>query len=136
MSESKLKYYKGLFLVTAVYDLILGLIFMFFVKSAFDLIGIPEKLPEFTGYLTLIGGYVFVLGLAYYFIYRSDLYKNLDLILIGLLYKLVYCAITFYYFIIGDIPHIIFLAFFGILDFIMFILMVECYITLKKRVRK
>ena len=135
MTDSKLKYYKGLFLVVAVYDLILGLIFMFFSKSVFNFLEITDKLPEFSGYLTLIGGYVFVLGLAYYLIYRGDLHKNVDLILIGLLYKLVYCAITFYYFIVGDIPHILFLALFGIIDLVMFILMTECYLTVKKSTR-
>lgn len=136
MTDSKVKYYKGLFLVVAVYDLILGIIFMFFSKSAFNFLEISDKLPEFSGYLTLIGGYVFVLGLAYYFIYRGDLQKNIDLILIGALYKLVYCAITFYYFMIGDIPHILFLGLFGVVDFIMFIMMIECYLTVKKSSQK
>ena len=122
-------------MVVAVYDLILGLIFMFFSKSVFNFLEITDKLPEFPGYLTLIGGYVFVLGLAYYLIYRGDLHKNVDLILIGILYKLVYCAITFYYFVVGDIPHILFLALFGIIDLVMFILMTECYLTVKKSTR-
>lgn len=133
MSESRLKYYKGLFLLVAVYDIILGIIFMFFTKSTFELLGIPEKLPEFDGYLTLIGVYVLILGIAYYLIYKGDLQKNRDLILIGILYKLGYCTVTFYYFIIGDIPHVLFLALFGVIDFIMFILMAECYFTIKKK---
>lgn len=133
MTESRLKYYKVLFLLVAVYDLILGIVFMFFSKSTFELLGIPEKLPEFDGYLTLIGVYVLILGVAYYLIYRGDLYKNRDLILIGVLYKLGYCAVTFYYFIIGDIPHILFLGLFGVIDLIMFILMAECYLTVSKK---
>jgi len=132
MEESRLKYYKGLFLLVAVYDIILGIIFMFFTKSTFELLGIPEKLPEFDGYLTLIGMYVFVLGIAYYLIYKGDLQKNRDLILIGVLYKLGYCAVAFYYFIVGEIPHILFLALFGVIDFVMFLLMLECYNTIGK----
>lgn len=132
METSRLKYYKGLFLLVAVYDIILGIIFMFFAKSIFKLLDIPEKFPEFDGYLTLIGVYVLILGIAYYLIYRGDLQKNRDLILIGVLYKLGYCAVTFYYFIIGNIPHILFLALFGFIDFIMFLLMLECYNTLGK----
>lgn len=133
MSESRLKYYKGLFLLVAIYDIILGIIFMFFSKSTFEFLSIPEKLPEFAGYLTLIGVYVLILGIAYYLIYKGDLQKNRDLILIGLLYKLGYCGVTFYYYIIGDLPHILFLAFFGFIDFIMFLLMLECYYTLGKK---
>ncbi len=133
MSESKLKYYKGLFLIAAVYDLILGVVFTFFTASAFDLLGIPEKLPEFPGYLTLIGAYLLIIGVAYYLIYKGDLYKNRDLILIGVLYKFAYCTITFYYFIVGDIPHILFLGLFGVVDVIMFVLMAECYLTVSKK---
>ena len=132
MNKSKLKYYKALYLITAIYDIALGIVFTFFTKTTFDLIGIPEKLPEFIGYLTLIGAYLLIIGVAYYLIYLGDLQKNRDLILIGVLYKLAYCCITFYYFIIGDIPHIIFLALFGVIDFIMFILMIECYFTVRK----
>ena len=132
MSESKLKYYKGLFLFAAVYDLVLGIVFTFFSKSAFDLVGIPEKIPEFDGYLSLIGAFLFVIGVAYYLIFRGDLQKNRDLILVGVLYKLAYFTITFYYFAIDNIPHLIFFALFGVVDLIMFILMVECYITLRK----
>jgi len=133
MSESKLKYYKGLFLIAAVYDLILGVVFTFFTAPAFNLLGIPEKLPEFPGYLTLIGAYLLIIGVAYYLIYRGDLYKNRDLILIGVLYKFAYCTITFYYFIVGDIPHILFLGLFGVIDVIMFVLMAECYLTVSKK---
>ena len=132
MSDSKLKYYKGLFLVAAVYDIVLGVVFTFFPKSAFDLVGIPEKSPEFVGYLSLIGAFLFVIGVAYYLIYRGDLKKNRDLILIGTLYKFAYFSIAIYYFAIGNIPHIIFLGLFGVIDFIMFILMVECYRTVSK----
>ncbi|RXQ95832.1 hypothetical protein EO244_05860 [Ancylomarina salipaludis] len=131
---SKLKYYKGLFLVAAIYDLILGLVFTFFPKSAFDLIGILEKAPGFMGYLSLIGAYLLIIGIAYLLIYRGNLNKNLDLILIGLLYKFAYCSIVFYYFIIGDLPHIIFLVLFGFIDLIMLILMIECYVTVKRKI--
>lgn len=129
---SRLTYYKGLFLLAAVYDLILGLVFIFFSKTAFMLIGIPEKLPAFEGYLSLIGAFLLVIGIAYYLIYKGDFKKNIDLILIGLLYKVAYCSIAFYYTLIGDIPHIIFFALFGVLDFIMVILMTECYMWVKK----
>jgi hypothetical protein len=132
MSESRIKYYRVLFLIAAVYDIFLGIIFTFFYKSAFALLKISEKLPEFGGYLSLIGAFLFVIGVAYYLIYRGDLIKNRDLIIVGALYKLAYCAVTFCYFAIGNIPHILFLSLFGVVDFIMFILMVECLIFISK----
>ena len=129
----RLTYYKGLFLFAAIYDLILGVTFLFFSKLAFSILGISEKMPEFTGYLSLIGAFLLVIGFAYYLIYRGDLHKNIDLILIGTFYKLAYASIAFFYFILGNIPHILFFALFGIADLIMLVLMMECYMHLKKK---
>jgi len=135
MNVLRKKFYKGLFLTATIYDIFLGIIFTFFCRFAFELIGIPEKLPKFGGYLSLIGAFLFVIGVAYYLIYRGDLQKNRDLIIVGALYKLAYCAIVFYYFAIGEIPHMIFLTLFGVVDLIMFVLMVECLIFLRKTAR-
>jgi hypothetical protein len=132
MGESRRKYYKTLFLIAAIYDFVMGIVFIFFYKFAFKSLGISEAIPEFGGYLSLIGAFLFVIGVAYYLIYRGDLAKNRDLILVGALYKLAYCLTAFIYFAIGQIPHMIFLYLFGVLDLIMFILMIECYIFLGK----
>jgi hypothetical protein len=132
MSELRKKYYRVLFLIAAAYDIFLGIVFMFFYKSAFKLLGISQALPEFGGYLSLIGAFLFVIGIAYYLIYRGDLVKNRDLILIGALYKLAYCAVAFFYFAIGEIPHMLFIGLFGVVDFIMFVLIVECLVFIGK----
>ncbi len=132
MNTKRQNYYKGLFLVSAIYDLILGILFTFFYKSAFDLLGISDKLPEFGGYISLIGAFLFVTGIAYWLIYRGDLHQNRDLIMIGALYKLAYSATGFIYFALGDVPHILFVAAFGVIDLIMFILMLECLLYLRK----
>jgi hypothetical protein len=132
MNEKRLKYYKALFLITAIYDAVLGIVFMFFYKFAFDLLNIPEYMPEFGGYLSLIGAFLFVIGVAYYLIYRGDLKTNRDLIAVGALYKLAYCATTFFYLAIGQIPHMIFVGLFGVIDLIMFVLMAECFAFLGK----
>jgi hypothetical protein len=132
MNKSRIKYYKTLFLIASVYDILLGIVFTLFYRAAFDFLKISDTLPKFGGYLSLIGAFLFVIGIAYYLIYRGDLIKNLDLILVGLLYKLAYCAITFFYFAIGQVPHMLFVSLFGVIDFIMFLLMTECYIFLTK----
>lgn len=132
MSESRKLYYKTLFLIAAIYDFFLGIVFVFFHKFAFQSLGISEALPEFGGYLSLIGAFLFVIGVAYYLIYRGDLIKNRDLILVGALYKFAYFLVAFVYFAIGKIPHIIFLYLFGVIDLIMFILMLECLIFIDK----
>jgi hypothetical protein len=136
MNESRLKYYKALFLISAIYDVFLGAVFLFFYKFAFDLLGITAYMPTFGGYLSLIGAFLFVIGIAYYLIYLGDFQRNRDLIKVGVLYKLAYCATTFYYFAIGQIPHMIFVSFFGVIDLIMFILMLECLVFVGKMNRK
>ena len=133
MIASRERFYKGLFLVAAIYDIFLGIIFTFFSKFVFKLLNISEKLPEFGGYLSLIGAFLFVIGIAYLLIFLGDLQRNRDLISVGALYKLAYCAIAFYYFAIGNVPHIIFLSLFGVADLVFFILMVECRLFLGKK---
>jgi hypothetical protein len=132
MNDLREKYYRILFLIATIYDIVLGIVFTFFYKSAFGLLGISEALPEFGGYISLIGAFLFVIGVAYYLIYRGDLIKNHDLIMIGALYKLAYCSIATFHFFAGEIPHILFFSLFGIVDFFMFVTMIECYIFIGK----
>jgi hypothetical protein len=132
MNPSRLKYYKILFLVAAIYDTVLGIIFTFFYPAAFSMLGIADKLPAFGGYISLIGAFLFVIGIAYFLIYFGDLYRNRDLVIVGALYKLAYCAITLFYFLTGDFPHVIFVAVFGVADLVFFVLMAECLLFLLK----
>lgn len=132
MKPGREKYYRFLFTVSAIYDTALGIIFTFFSRQAFQMLGIAHKLPEFGGYISLLGAFLFVIGAAYFLIARGDLRRNLDLILVGVLYKLAYCATAFSYFAIGEVPHIIFVSLFGVADFIFLVLMIECFLFLKK----
>jgi len=132
MSPAREKYYRNLFRVAAAYDGILGLIFTLLPGLAFERLGIGDQLPAFGGYIALLGAFVLVIGVAYYLISRSDLRRNRDLILVGVLYKLAYCAIAFFYWFTGALPHLIFGALFGVADLIFFMLMAECYLTVRK----
>ena len=87
MKPVKEKYYRSLFTVAAFYDLLLGITFTFFPARAFAALGISEKLPAFGGYLTLLGAFLLVIGIAYALIARGDLLRNADLILVGTLYN-------------------------------------------------
>ncbi|MGA9453005.1 MAG: hypothetical protein WBW41_16875 [Verrucomicrobiia bacterium] len=136
MKPAKEKYYRSLFTIAAVYDILLGITFTFFPERAFDALGIREKLPAFGGYLTLLGAFVFVIGIAYLLIASGDLRRNRDLILVGTLYKLAYSATAFYYWSVGNIPHVIFVALFGVADAVFFILMAECYFSLTREIKR
>jgi len=132
MKPAKEKYYRGLFTLAAFYDLLLGITFTFFPARAFAALGIGEKLPAFGGYVTLLGAFVLVIGIAYALISRGDLRRNADLILVGTLYKLAYAATAFYYWAAGTLPHVAFAALFGVADSVFFLLMAECWLSLRR----
>jgi formate/nitrite transporter FocA (FNT family) len=129
MDPAKEKYYRGLFLVATIYDVALGIIFTFFYKAVFDLLDIRDPGD---GYVPLLGGFVFVIGVAYFLIYRGDLQRNRDLIIVGTLYKLVYSAGALFFWAIGEVPHVIFAALFGVADAVFFVLMLECLFSLRR----
>lgn len=132
MKPAREKYYRGLFSVAAIYDVLLGIIFTFCPTQAFSALGIKEKLPAFGGYITLLGAFVLVIGVAYVLIARGDLRRNADLIFIGTLYKLAYSVTAFYYWAAGDLPHIAFAAVFGVADAVFFLLMAECWLRVRR----
>jgi hypothetical protein len=135
MKPAKEKYYRVLFTIAAFYDLVLGLAFTFFPALTFAALNISDKLPVFGGYLTLLGVFVLVVGIAYALIARGDLLRNADLILVGTLYKLAYSATAFYYWWAGGLPHVAFAALFGVADAVFFILMAECYFALNRETK-
>jgi hypothetical protein len=132
MKPAKGKYYRGLFTVAAFYDLGLGLAFIIFPARVFAALNISDKLPAFGGYVTLLGAFALVIGIAYALIARGDLLRNADLILVGTLYKLAYAAAAFYYWAAGSLPHVAFGAVFGVADAVFFVLMAECWLCLKR----
>jgi hypothetical protein len=135
MNPAREKYYRGLFYLAALYDVVLGITFTFFPARAFAALGISDKLPAFGGYLTLLGGFVLVIGIAYFLIARGDLARNADLILVGTLYKLAYAGTALYYWSQGSLPHVAFAALFGVADTIFFVLMAECYWSMDKKIK-
>ncbi|MDH4211516.1 MAG: hypothetical protein OEV79_08710 [candidate division WOR-3 bacterium] len=136
MSKVREKYYKALFLIAAIYDISLGIIFTLFYRTAFDIIGIADRLPAHGAYLSLIGSFLFVIGVAYYLLYRGNLERNRDLVTVGVLYKLAYCSVAIYYTIAQDVPHMIFVYLFGGCDLIFFVLMLECRMFLSRIAKK
>ena len=130
MSEAREGYYRLLFWVAAVYDLTLGIVFLFFAESAFELLDAESQLPDQGAYVSLIAAFLFVIGVAYVLIARGDLLRNRDLIAIGALYKLAYTSVAVYYLAIGEYPDLTFIAVFGLADLVFFVLMAECWLYL------
>ncbi|MEE9167762.1 MAG: hypothetical protein V3U24_09945 [Candidatus Neomarinimicrobiota bacterium] len=114
------RFYKGMFMVAAWYDFILGIVFFFFYKGVYSLFDI--RLPDQPAYLHTAAAFVFAQGLLYYFVYL-DLERNVDIAKVGIVYKLVYTGVAFYYWAIGGLPHPMF-ALFGFLDLVFVVLFV------------
>ena len=131
MKNSEQKFYKNLYLISGVYDLSIGFAFLFFSKIVFETLGIPEKAVGSEAYLSLVGAFLLVLSIAYFILSKSDLTRNKNLVLVGALYKLAYFLVALWYFAIDAIPHITFLTVFGVIDIIMFVLMMKCYKSIK-----
>ena len=132
MNDSTRRFYKGVFFAAATYDLIIGCAFLFFSRAVFKTLDIAEKAVGSEPYLSLIGAFLVVLSFGYAILHRSDLAENRNLVLVGSLYKLAYVCVAIWYFAYGNIPHPIFLTVFGTIDFIMFLIKFQCYISLGK----
>ena len=113
MLKNKDSFFRGLFLIAAIYDFILGFGFLFLYKPVYSYFNIT--LPVYPMYLQLAAAFVFAMGVGYYFVYRN-LYRNIDLVKLGIVYKIVYAGFAIYFFTIG-MAHVLFLLF-GIFDLI------------------
>jgi hypothetical protein len=127
MSADRERWYRILYWVAAIYDLTLGVVFLFFYRPAFEWLGIEDRLPEYTSFLSLIAAFLFVIGVAYVFVARGDLARNRDLIAVGALYKLAYFSVALWYLVGGVYPHIVFFVVFGIADLAFLVAMTECW---------
>ncbi len=132
MSPSRQRWYRTLFWVAAIYDIVLGITFMFFYRPVFEWLGVEDALPEHTSYISLIAAFLFVIGVAYVLIAIGDLQRNRDLITIGILYKVAYFLVTLWYLIDGFYPHIAFFVVFGVADALFAVAMAECRVFLQR----
>ncbi|HJO14578.1 MAG TPA: hypothetical protein QGG70_00845 [Candidatus Pacearchaeota archaeon] len=127
MVNNKDSFFRGMFLVAAIYDLILGIIFFFFYKQAYAFFNIT--IPTYPMYLQMAAAFVMAMGVGYYFIY-TNLYRNIDLVKLGIVYKIVYSGLTSYFYFV-DLANITFF-WFAIIDAIFLILFVWFLVYAKK----
>ena len=113
MRGGKDSFFRALFLIAAIYDLILGVLFFFFYKPIFSYFDI--SLPVYPMYLQMAAAFVFAMGVGYYFVYLN-LYRNIDLVKLGVVYKIVYAGLTSYFYF-TDLANIVFF-WFAIIDVI------------------
>ena len=106
--------FRLLFLVAAVYDMLLGLAFFFLYQSLFDWVGMT--LPPHPSYAQLPAVFVFVQGLSYGIVWWNPL-RNRGLVWVGVVYKAGYSGLAAFYLLTDQIPAMFF-AWFGLFDFL------------------
>lgn len=121
-------FFKNLFLIAAVYDFVLGILFFFFYKSILNYFNIP--VPEIPAYLQMCAAFVIAIGMGYYFVYKN-LYKNIDLVKLGIVYKFAYSFVVIYFYLTG-LDYLIFLIL-AICDIIFMILFIWFLVYANKK---
>jgi len=112
-------FFKIFFLIAALYDFVLGAVFFLFYGQIYSYLNIA--IPAESMYLQMAAAFVIAMGVGYYFVYQN-MYKNIDLVKLGVVYKFVYSSVTSYFYFQGVGPAIFFL--FAVIDAIFLIIFV------------
>jgi len=91
-----------LFLVAALYDAILGVIFLFAAGAVFDWLGVTP--PNHLGYVQFPAALLIIFALIFYAI-AMDPIRNRGLILYGILLKLSYCGVVLFHWLTAGVPY-------------------------------
>ena len=111
-----------LFYVGAAYDGILGLIFLLFPKALFEHFNVTP--PNHYGYVQFPAALILIFGLMFLAIAMNP-HKNYNLIPYGILLKISYCSLVFWYWLTANIPG--FWKPFAIMDLIFMVLFYLSY---------
>ena len=119
-----------LFIIAAIYDGVLGILFLFAANAIFQLYQVTP--PNHLGYVQFPGALLIIFALMFMAVAINPI-KNKNLIPYGILLKVSYCTIVFYYWFTTGIPSM--WKPFAILDLIFMILFVWAYLALTKEAK-
>ena len=122
----KVKTIKLLFIISALYDFILGVIFLVGFRKIYNYFNIA--LPNHDGYVQFGAALVAIFGVGFWFV-AQDPQRNRDIIKMGILLKVSYSGVAFYHAALGNLPGI-WLPF-AWLDIIFLVLFIRTLKTLK-----
>lgn len=108
---------KLLFLVAGLYDLLIGLVFLFFGAALLDWAGIPQ--PNHMGYLQFAALQLLIFGAMFLAVSRDPV-GNRNLIPYGMLLKVCYVGLTSFYWVQGECPRLF--QPFAVIDAVMLVL--------------
>jgi hypothetical protein len=114
---------RVLFAIAGVYDLAIGLGFLFFAPAIFDAANVPY--PNHWGYLQFGALLLIVFGVMFFAV-AYDAAGNRNLMPYGMLLKLSYTGLVAYYWITTDCPFLF--KPFAVIDGVMFVLFLLAYI--------
>ncbi len=118
---------KTLFLIAALYDIILGLVFGLLFKTVYTAFGV--ELPNHAGYIQLAAAYIFTFGVGFYLVYKDPV-KNQAIIVLGVLMKLLFVVVVFGHLLIDSVPA--FYIPFAIIDILFLLLFLYSQSAIKK----
>ncbi len=98
--------WRTFFLVAALYDLLLGAVFLVIGERILTSVGMV--LPPHIAYIQLAAVFIFVQGLGYWLVFR-DPFANLGIVRIGVAYKAAYSGLALYYLVSGQLPSVFFI---------------------------
>ncbi len=113
-----------LFVISGLYDFIIGLTFLLFGAWLFDAAGVPK--PEHWGYVQF-GSLLLIIFGTMFFAVAYDPLANRNLIPYGMMLKISYAGLVLYYWIEGPCP-LLFKPF-AVIDAVMFVLFLLAYIS-------
>jgi len=111
-----------LFYISALYDSVLGLAFLFAAPAVFEWCGVTP--PNHFGYVQFPGALLIVFAVMYLAIARNPI-ANRNLMPYGMLLKVSYCGVAFYYWFSAGIPGM--WKPFAVIDLIFLVLFVWAY---------
>ena len=124
--------YRILFLIAALYDFILGFVFFTFLGFFFEEI-FNITYPLYPAFFQAAAAFVFVMGVGFYFVYRN-MYRNIDIVKVGICFKLVYTGLAFYHVFFKGMPWIF--SVFGFLDIIFIVFFVFFLQAVRREVQQ
>ena len=97
----KREWIRPLFVVAALYDLVLGALFLLRYPAIYGRFGI--ELPNHPGYIQFAAAVVTIFGIGFWYVSRAP-ERNRDIIKLGILLKLSYATVVLGWSMRGQMP--------------------------------
>lgn len=121
------KLISPLFAAAAIYDGLLGLVFLFGAEAVYRMANVTP--PNHPGYVQFPAALLIIFALMFAAIARRPM-ENRGLIVYGMLLKVAYCGVVGYHWGAGDLPAI--WKPFAVFDLIFFVLFLLAWVSLRK----